>query len=196
MKYFLIGLLLISAVTYGQEYKTLHMLPDSELLKTVVGKRITYSYKTFTIEGAGKILKVRQNKKMIFADEGSEEQKSIIPHIFLTGDSLDNPVLVIDLYSEALYGFNIYILNGLESVKVGFIPVAMPAETTIADQENIPSSSIVEKIIIETDGKQMRVSFSADKLLLRPGTGKEEIVNGDQVKFLFNGKKLKEVEEF
>ena len=196
MKKIVIGLMLFSAFCNGQDFRPLHKLPDSILIKTIVGKRITYTYQSYTFEGAGKILKVRQNRKMIFADEAKEDLKTTVPHIFLSDSTSDHPVLVTDLTSDMFYGFNIYILNGLESVKIGFIPVAGLAEGSNTEEDNIIPVSIADKLILQTNGTMMRISFSADKLVLRPGSGKEEIVSGDNVKFFYNGKKLKEVDDF
>jgi hypothetical protein len=196
MKKICILLLFIPAISYGQEFRPLHMLPDSSMTKNIVGRRTSYTYEVYTFEGTGKILKVRENKKMIFADEAKEDVKITVPHIFVSDSVSDSPVLVTELTSEVLYGFNIYILKGLESVKIGFIPVAGFPEGADAESVNIVPVSIADKLVLQTDGTMMRISFSADKILLRPGSGKEEVVNGDQIKFLFNGKKLKEVDEF
>jgi hypothetical protein len=196
MKNLWIGFLFFSVVSYGQEFRSLHLLPDSDLIKTVIGKRVTYVYQQYTFEGAGKILKIRENKRLICADEGEDDLKITIPHIFLSDSSTDYPVLMTDLTSEVLYGFNIYVLNGLESIRIGFFPVAAIAPDTDLNPEKLTPIGIADKLVLQTNGTVMRISFSADKVLLRPGTSKEEIVNGDQVKFLYNGKKLKEVEAF
>jgi hypothetical protein len=196
MKKFLLAFLLLPIISHGQEFRNLNLLPDSVVAKIVVGKRISYTYQAYTFEGVGKIFKVRLNKKMIFADEGEEGQKAIIPHIFMTGDTADLPILMIDYFSDALYGFSLYKLNGLESLKIGFFPIAAIASGAKIDQENIATSSIADKLSLETDGTQIRISFIESQLILRPHTDKEEVVPGDQVKFLYNGKKLKEVEEF
>ncbi len=196
MRILITVLLMFSFTCYGQGFRKYTKMPDSVFVKVVVGKKISYTFKQYTFENSGKIIKVRMDKRLTFADEGMEEQKSIVPHIFMSDDTTDLPILMIDQYSKLLYGFSLYKLNGLESVKIGFLPVAALAPGADTQKEFTPSASIADKLLLETDGTQVQISFTCDQIILWPSSDKEEIVDGKQAKFLYNGKKLKEVEEF
>jgi hypothetical protein len=171
-------------------------LPDSSFKQLIVGKRVSYNYQLFTIENSSTAVKIRLNKKLIFTDESFEGQKRMTPHLFVPSDTSADKILMTDHYSNVLTGFSLYILNNQEPVKIGFLPLAAPVQNTGVNDEKIASESIFDKLILESDGSFIRISFNTDKVLLYPGTENEEIVAGEKVKFLYNGKKLKEVEDF
>lgn len=196
MKNLIIVFLLFSAAGYGQEYKKMNLLPDSILVKTIVGKRISYAYERYTFEGSSTAVKVRLNKKLILTDESFEGQKSIAPHVFITTDTSDKPIIMVDHYTSGLSGFSLYKLCEPEPVIIGFIPVAAIAPGADISKENTESVGIADKLLLETDGTVIHISFLSEKIIIYPATDNEEIVQSDQIKFLYNGKKLKEVEEF
>jgi hypothetical protein len=196
MKNIVLILFIFSVSAYGQEFRKFDAIPDTNLSQTIIGKRITYAYRQYAFEAIGTTVKIRMNKKLILNDEAIEGQKKIVPHIFIPADTSDFPVLMIDHYSDALFGFSLYKLSGLESMKIGFFPLAALAKSVTGENDNVAVTSMANQLLLETDGSFIRISFNAEQILLRPGTDQEEIVPGDQVKFLFNGKKLKEVQEF
>lgn len=196
MKKILLLFCLIEGITNAQEFRTLQLVPDSDFVITQTGKRVSYVFNIHTFETFGKQLKVRCNKKLILTDEGTDNITGILPHLFISLDTNNVMVLMTDISSDVLTGFNLYLLKSLEPNKIGFFPVAAKLPGSESEEEFLKSASAANNILIEVCGNEMRVSFTTGLIILRPGTDREEVVDGSTVKFLYNGKKLKEVDEF
>jgi hypothetical protein len=196
MKKIFFLLLFYAGSIYSQDNYSMKLVPDSLITIIQTGKRITYVYNTLSIDTYGKQLKVRNKRKLILTDEGTDDISSIRPHLFIARDSSDLMILMIDIMFDVLSGFNLYLLDNTESKLIGYFPVAgkMPGNQTA--EEFFNSFSLFNNLSIEIVGTDIRISFSTDQIILRPGTDRETVVDGENVKFLYNGKKLKEVEEF
>lgn len=196
MKILIFSALFFAISLSAQEFRPYHEITDSSMTKKMVGKKAIYTYDTYFIEIMGKHFKVKQNKKLIFTDELKEGTKMVLPSLFISENQADPTIICAQLTSNDVYGFNLYMLNGEDTKLVSFISVAMPGTTKKSEEVGSKSENISTYLKLETNGSQCRISFTADKLVIHPGTDREEIINGDEVKFLYNGKKLKEVKEF
>jgi len=196
MKILIFSGLFFAITLSAQEFRPYHETTDSSMTKKMVGKKTIYSYDTYFIEIMGKQFKVKQNKKLIFTDELKEGTKMVLPSLFISENQDDPTIICAQLTSNAVYGFNLYMLNGENTKLVSFISVAMPGTTKKSEEVGDKYESISTYLKLETNGSQWRISFNADRLVIHPGADREEIVDGSTIKFLYNGKKLKEVLEF
>jgi len=196
MKTFIFILLLVSGALFGQEFRTYQAIADSAIVSNVVGKKVSYTYQSYLFDLIGRQIKLKENKKMIFSDEAVEGTKRVVPFLFFTENTTDLAILMTEFYSERMLGFNIYILNGPETKLLGFFPLTLDMGTSKTNKSSYRSQSLKNCIKIETNGTQFRISFDAEKLIIHPTTDREEAVLANEIKFLFNGKKLKEVKEF
>jgi hypothetical protein len=195
MKTLSLLLVLITGTLYSQDFRPYHVVADSLLVKTVVSKKTSYSYQTYLFDIMGRQLKVKMNKKLMFNEEGFEDTKKIVPFVFQSENSADNLLLYTELSSESLQGFNLYILNGLGSKKISFFPFALKV-TNSNNSDKKTFQSLANVIHIETNGSQWRITFNEGEIVVHQGTDREETRNATEIKFLYNGKKLKEVDEF
>jgi hypothetical protein len=195
-KYFIISLLLISVGIFSQEYRKYNPIADSVLAKTTVGKKNTYGFKSFTFDITGRQVKIKDNKKLIFSDEAIEGVRRVMPFVLVSDSTSDPIILLAELYAETLSGFTLYLLNGVETKVIGYFPLALEASISRANKTSPKSQSLVNYMILETNGATWRISFKADKIVIHPGTEREEVISGKDAKFVFNGKKLKEVKDF
>jgi hypothetical protein len=196
MKTILIILLFTTDALFGQEYRPYHVVADSLLVKTVVGKKTSYTYATYLFDILGRQLKFKENKKLIYSEEAPEGTRKVTPYVFTSDSTTDHMLLLTELSSETMNGFNLYILNGLETKSIGFFALALSASVSRTNKTSPRSQSLVNYINIETNGTQWRISFNAEDVVIHPGTDREETMKGKDVKFLYNGKKLKEVDKF
>lgn len=196
MKTYIFVLLLFTGALFGQEFRPYHAIADSLLVKTVVGKKSSYSYQSYLFEIMGRQLKMKESKKLIFSDEAVEGARKIIPYLFVSENPADHLILMTEQSSEIINGFNLYVLKGLDTKLMGFFALALNTGISKTNKMSPPSPSLVDYINIETNGTQWRITFTADELVIHPGTDREETMSGKEIKFLYNGKKLKEVDEF
>lgn len=187
-------LLFVSCALFGQDFRSYNAVADSLLTDTIVGKKTTYSYQNFNFEIMGKRIKLKDDKKLLLSDEAIEGTRKVIPHV-LVSDSASDPVIIIaDLYAVNMMGFNIYILNGAETKLVGFLGLVL--NTGSGRKKVTASQSLINNIKIKTDGSDWQISFDAKEILVHPGSDREEVIDGDEAKFIYNGKRLKEVKGF
>lgn len=196
MKIIIFGLLFCIGNACAQDYMQYDRIPDTLLVITTVGKRNTYEYKNYTFDIFGKNLKVREGKKLIFGDVGVQNAKMIVPHLyFLPQDTTYFKLLVAEFSAACSMGIGIYIIHGYESRKIGYLEVAAN-DTTGEDKENLHPVSAVKNLLLQTDGDNLFISFTVGKVIIHPGTDHEELVDADKVKYIYNGKRLKEVKSF
>lgn len=196
MKYIFLLLSLISGTLFSQEYRSYLLVPDSLIQSTTVGKKMVYTYQGYSFEITGRQIKFKDKKKLIFGDEAPEGTRKVKPYVFSSGNEKDSKILLAELYSETLTGFNLYILNSLESRFIGFFGLALNAQASTASKSSPASQSLTNYLNLETNGSQWRISFNADEIVIHPGTDREEVIKGNEAKFIYTGKKLKEVKEF
>ena len=194
----IIGLLLIfiSGIIYCQDFRIYHPIADSLIAKTTVGKKVTYSYQNYLFDITGRIMKFKDNKKLIYSDEAPEGIRKVIPSIFISDSTADQVVLYTEMMTENMSGFSLYLLNGLETKLIGYFPLALEASISKANKTSPRTQSLIDYLILETNGNTWRISFKTEKIVIHPGTDREEVIKGDEAKFIFNGKKLKEVKDF
>ena len=196
MKIIVFVLLFCMGRLCAQDLMQYDPVPDSLLVKTTAGKRISYSCQDYTIDIYGRNFKVKEGKKILFGDTGEQEAKMVVPHIyFLKADSTYHKLLVAEYSSGFSLGLGIYIINGTESRKIGFLALA-DDDTAGGDKENLYPVSAVKDLMLQTDGDNLFISFKCNKIIIHPGSDREELVDANEIKFIYNGKKLKEVKKF
>lgn len=196
MKTTIIILLFVTGTLFGQGFRPYHVIADSLLVKTTVGKKTSYGYKAYLFDIMGRQLKFKENKKLIYSEEAPEGTRKVLPYVFVSDSSSDHLILLTELSSETMNGFNLYILNGLETKSIGFFALALNASVSRANKTSPKTQSLVNYINLQTNGNQWRISFNVEDIVIHPGTDREETMKSSEVKFLYNGKKLKEVDEF
>ena len=196
MKIIIVVLLLCTGSICAQNYMQYERVPDTQLVKTNFGKRINYQYKSYTIDIFSKSLRVKEGKRLIFSDVGDKNAKMIVPHLyFLPRDTTYHKILVAEFSADYSIGLGIYIINGYESRKIGFLEVAVN-DTAGVNKEKLYPVSAVKNLLLQTDGNNLFISFTCNKVVANPGSDREELINADILKFVYNGKKLKEVKNF
>ena len=163
---------------HAQDFTPYYQISDSLFTQTANGKHVVFTCKNYSFESYGK--------------KGAKE---VVPHLFALEDTTYHKLLVAEFNSDKTMGIGIYIINGTDSRKIGYLELAAN-DTGNADPETLKPVSILKDLRLQTDGENLFISFNTDKIITHPGTDREALADASDIKFIFNGKKLKEVKSF
>lgn len=188
-----LALLLCTNNINGQDLMQYDQVSDDVLGKATIGKRVTFTYKNYSVDVFGKVFKIREGKEIIFGDVGTKGTQQVIPHFFRVKDSTYHMLLVVENLSDISLGLGLYIINGFDSRKIGLLEVAANDTLSGTDQKDLHPVSLVNSLRLQTDGDNLYISFATDKIIIHPGSNREELIDANQEKLIYNGKRLKEV---